>query len=413
MGFSRFNLSPEIFKAITSLGYAEPTPVQAQVIPEAMKGHDIRASAQTGTGKTCAFVVPILEKLFKHPHSHKPSVLVMAPTRELATQVFSVFHDLSKHTFIKSALIVGGTNATKQIRQIRAGADIIVATPGRLMDLMNQGQLSLRNINIFVLDEADRMLDIGFLPAIRKIFAALPSHRQTLLFSATFPNEIQQLVRQFLRNPISIDLAHSAPSQNVTQLVYPVSQLQKGALLQAILEVGNIFSAIIFCRTKRGASKLGQTLQRLGKSVAVMHSDKSQSQRAHALKGFKDLKFQILVATDIAARGIDVKGVSHVINYNVPENPEDYVHRIGRTGRAEAVGDAFTLVSPDEEHYLKRIENFIKKPIPRGVIPDFPYQTPPKLVSPQKPAAGQPHHHHHPSGHSHHRKFKPWRRKRY
>jgi ATP-dependent RNA helicase RhlE len=395
MGFARFNLPPELFQAITALGYAEPTPVQARVIPEAMQGHDIRASAQTGTGKTCAFVVPIVDKLIRHPHVHGPVALIVAPTRELATQVHTVVMGLIKHTKIRATLIVGGTNATKQIRHIRHGVDLIVATPGRLLDLIKQNQLSLKHIHTFVLDEADRMLDIGFLPDIRRIFASLPEKHQTMLFSATFPNEIQQLVRQFLKNPVFVDLAHSAPSQNVTQMVYPVSQMQKGALLQAILEIGNIFSAIIFCRTKRGASKLTQTLQRLGKSVAVIHSDRSQSQRAQALKGFKELKFQLLIATDIAARGIDVKGVTHVINYNVPENPEDYVHRIGRTGRADATGDAFTLVSPDEEHYLKRIENFIKKPIPRGVIPDFPYMAQPKIMPGGPHVPHQKHHHHH------------------
>jgi ATP-dependent RNA helicase RhlE len=260
---------------------------------------------------------------------------------------------------------------------------------------MERRTLSLRNIHTLVLDEADRMLDMGFLPDIRRIVHHLPQKRQTMLFSATFPPEIQALVAQFLKEPKIVDLAPSTPAANVTQMVYPISASQKEALLTAVLESANISSAIIFCRTKRGASKLTQTLQRLGKSVAVIHSDRSQSQRAQALKGFKELKFQLLVATDIAARGIDVKGVTHVINYNVPENPEDYVHRIGRTGRADATGDAFTLVSPDEEHYLKRIENFIKKPIPRGVIPDFPYMAQPKIMPGGPHVPHQKHHHHH------------------
>jgi ATP-dependent RNA helicase RhlE len=376
-----------------------------------MQGRDIRASAQTGTGKTCAFVIPLVAKLLRQGRAHGASVLIVAPTRELANQVYEVVETLSRHTAIKSALIVGGANSTRQFRQLRAGADIVVATPGRLLDHIKQGNLSLKSIHTFVLDEADRMLDIGFLPDIRRLFSMLSGRQQTMLFSATFPGPVQQLVQQFLKNPHYVDLAHSAPSQNVTQMVYPVPHAQKGALLQAILEVGNIYSALIFCRTKRGASRLGQTLQRLGKSVAVIHSDKSQIQRTQALQGFKDSKFQILVATDIAARGIDVKGISHVINYNVPEKPEDYVHRIGRTGRAEAMGDAFTLVSPEEEAYLKRIENFIKKPIPRGVIPDFPYSSAPHVLSQQRPAHQHPSHQHpgprhHPQRHPHHHEHK-------
>ncbi|MCB4755922.1 MAG: DEAD/DEAH box helicase [Elusimicrobia bacterium] len=386
MGFTRFHLPPEIFQAITTLGFAEPTPVQAHVIPEALKGRDIRACAQTGTGKTLAFVVPIIDKIIKHPHAHahRPNVLVVAPTRELAAQVNSVFHDLAKHTKIKTALILGGTSYHKQLRQIRSGAEVVVGTPGRLLDHLGQGTLFLRHIHTFVLDEADRMLDMGFLPDIRRIMSSLPEKRQTMLFSATFPPEIQQIVRQFLKDPLLVDLAPSTPPESVTQMVYPVSRLQKEALLQALLEVGNISSALIFCRTKHGADHLVRTLHRLGKSVSVIHSDRSQEQREDALRGFKERKFQILVATDIAARGIDVKDISHVINFDVPHHPEDYVHRIGRTGRVEAVGDAFTLVTPDEEQYLKRIENFIKKPIPRGVIPDFPYIVPPKLVTPSK-----------------------------
>jgi ATP-dependent RNA helicase RhlE len=384
MGFSRFHLPAELLQAITLLGYAEPTPVQSEVIPQAMEGRDVRVCAQTGTGKTCAFAVPIIVKLLHHPHahSHRPNVLVVAPTRELAAQVASAFQSLCKHTKIKVGLVLGGTGYDKQIRQIRAGAEIIVATPGRLLDLIEKGNLSLRFVNTFVLDEADRMMDMGFLPDIRRILSSLPQKRQTMLFSATFPPEIQQLVSQFLTEPVLVDLAPSVPSGNVTQMVYPVSRMQKEALLQAILELGNMTSVIIFCRTKYDVDRLAEKIHQWGKSVSVIHSNKSQIQREQALKGFKDRKFQILVATDIAARGLDVKDISHVINYDVPTSPEDYVHRIGRTGRAQAVGDAITIVTSAEESLIKRIEQFIKKPIPRSAIPDFPYLVPPKLTSP-------------------------------
>jgi len=385
MGFTKFNLRSEIFQGITALGYAEPTPVQAHVIPEALKGRDVRACAQTGTGKTCAFVLPILNKLLHHPHAHRPNVLIVAPTRELAAQVVTVIHDIAKHTKIKTALILGGVGYDRQRRQIRAGAEIIVATPGRLIDHLKQGTFNLKHVHTLVLDEADRMLDMGFLPDIRYILMHLPEKKQTMLFSATFPPEIQQLANQFLTDPAMVDLAPSAPSENVTQIVYPVSRNQKEALLQALLEIGNIQSALIFCRTKHGADHLERVLHKLGKSVSVIHSDRPQIQRDQAIKGFRDKQVQILVATDIEARGLDIKDISHVINFDVPQHAEDYVHRIGRTGRAQAVGDAFTLLAPDEEPYLKRIEKLIGKPVPRGAIPDFPYLVPPKLTSTNRP----------------------------
>lgn len=389
MGFSRFNLRPEIFQGITEIGFAEPTPVQAAVIPEALLNRDVRACAQTGTGKTCAYVIPILDHLLRNPSESKPNVLVVVPTRELASQVVQVVHDIGKHTKIKTALILGGANFDRQIRQIRTGAQIIVATPGRLLDHMRRGTIRLKSVNTLILDEADRMLDMGFLPDIRQIMAELPAKKHTLLFSATFPPEIEQLVKSFLHDPAVVDLAPSAPAANITQMIYPVSRSQKEALLQALLELENISSALIFSRTKHGADHLANTLQRLGKSVTVIHSDRSQIQREQALKGFTERKFQLLVATDIAARGLDIKDISHVINFDVPQHPEDYVHRIGRTGRAQATGDAFTLVAPDEEPYLRRIERFINKTLPRGVIPDFPYLVQPHLMLRSKSLAEQ------------------------
>jgi ATP-dependent RNA helicase RhlE len=316
--------------------------------------------------------------------------------------VLSVVHDLVKNTSIRTALLLGGQNFNTQVRQLKSGAEVIVATPGRLLDHVKQGTVSLREIHSFVLDEADRMLDMGFLPAVRNIVATIPNNRQTMLFSATFSPEIVKLTKQFLRNPVVIELARSQPSQNVTQMLYPVPRQQKVALLQALLELSSMTSALIFTRTKHGASKLTETLKHLGKSVAVIHGNRSQSQRQQALQGFKDRRYQLLVATDIAARGIDVKDISHVINFDVPQSPEDYVHRIGRTGRAEAVGEAFTLVSPDEEGTIRDIERLIKKTIPRTVIPDFPYNAKPKVFpnsgSHQRPQHG------HGGGHRHHQR---------
>ena len=396
MGFSRFNLSPQLFQAITNLGFAEPTPIQAGAIPDALKGRDVRASAQTGTGKTLAFMVPIVEKLIRHPAAHKPSALVLTPTRELAAQVITVAHDLIKHTRIRTALVLGGTSYGKQINALRAGPDIVVATPGRLQDLIDRGNVSLRHVHTLVLDEADRMLDMGFLPAIKRILTHVPVRRQTMLFSATFGAEIKKLAHDFLHDPAVVDLSPvSAPSENVTQIVYPVAQSQKRALFQALLELGNMTSVLVFTRTKHGADKLFRGLHGIGKTAAVIHSNRSQNQRQMALDGFKSRRYQVLVATDIAARGIDVKDISHVINYDVPRSPEDYVHRIGRTGRAQAVGEAFTLVSPDEEPYLKRIERHVKKPIPRAFIPDFPYDAQPRI------APASPSHHAKPHGRPH------------
>jgi ATP-dependent RNA helicase RhlE len=400
MGFAKFQLAPSLLEAVTSLGYAEPTPIQALAIPEALKGRDIRACAQTGTGKTCAFVIPIVENLLRFPPAHRPYVLILTPTRELAAQIISVTHGLIKGSRIRTALVLGGVNINQQIRELRSPVDIVVATPGRLLDLMSRNCVTLRHVKILVLDEADRMLDMGFLPAIRQILAQTPHQRQTMLFSATFGPEIKNLTHHFLKNPAVIEIspASTAASANVTQMAYPVPESQKKLLLQALLELSHMTSALIFTRTKHGANKLLRTLEGWGKRVAVIHSNRSQSQRQAALQGFKDRRYQILVATDIAARGIDVKDISHVINYDVPRHPEDYVHRIGRTGRAEAVGEAFTLVSPHEMEFVKKIEQFMKRPIPRGVIPDFPYESPPRVLEGQRPQQGAGH----PPQHSRH-----------
>jgi ATP-dependent RNA helicase RhlE len=387
MSFSDYPLHPSLLRAIEELGFTQPTPVQAHTIPDALQGRDIRACAQTGSGKTIAFVLPTLHKLLTTPPVGRPAVLILVPTRELAVQVDEVVAAAGKFTDIRCASIVGGANFERQLKQIKAGAQIIAATPGRLLDHLERKTFNLRSLNTLVLDEADRMLDMGFLPDLRRIMSACPQSKQTMLFSATFPPEIQALVSNFLKDPAIVDLSPSLPSSNVAQMIYPVSRSQKEALLQAILENGSIASALIFCRTKHGSDHLVTVLRKLGKSVDVIHSNRSQTERYAALEGFRERKFQILVATDIASRGIDIKDISHVINFDVPQHPEDYVHRIGRTGRAEASGDAFTIVSPDEEPYLKRIERFINKTLPRGVIPNFPYLVPPQLMAPSKTLA--------------------------
>jgi ATP-dependent RNA helicase RhlE len=379
--FSQLNLHPKVMQAIDALGFTNPTPVQQSAIPVAIEGKDIRACAQTGSGKTLAFVAPILHHLLNNPPVSRPAVLIMVPTRELATQVDSVVQDLGKFTDIRNVSILGGANFQRQVSMIKSGAQIVCATPGRLLDHLERRTFTLKGITHLVLDEADRMLDMGFLPDITRIMHQCPPKKQTMLFSATFPPEIQALVAKLLHDPHSIDISPSVPSSNVAQIIYPVSRSQKESLLQMILTNGSISSCLIFCRTKHGADHLVNILRKWGKSVAVIHSDRSQTERYQALEGFRERKFQILVATDIASRGIDIKDISHVINFDVPHHPEDYVHRIGRTGRAEANGDAFTLVAPDEEPYLKRIEKFINKTLPRGIIPDFPYLVPPKLTS--------------------------------
>jgi len=385
MGFHQFKFSPDLFKGIEDLGFETPTPVQAQVIPNALIGHDIRACAQTGTGKTCAFVLPILNKFSNQTRHPKPSNLIIVPTRELGTQVLSVLKDVGKYIHARSVLIMGGVDIKKQIRQLHAGADIIVATPGRLLDHIERGNINLRQIQSLVLDEADRMFDMGFLPDIRRILSRCPKKRQTMLFSATFPPEILKLVDTFLHKPVTVDLAPSVPAENVAQIIYPISRSQKESFLKRLLEEHHYPSVLMFCRTKHGADHLASFLTNLGNKSSTIHSSLSQHQRDKALDGFRKKQFQILVATDIASRGIDVKDISHVINFDVPHNPEDYVHRIGRTGRAEASGDALTLMAPDEETYVRRIEKLIGKKIKRDKIEGFPYLVPPRLIDKPKP----------------------------
>ncbi len=371
MPFKALNLSPDILRGVQAAGYAEPTPIQLRAIPLVLGGGDVIGSAQTGTGKTAAFALPILTRLGAHG---KTRVLVLEPTRELAAQVETAFRDFARFTDLRTVAIYGGVGYGNQRAELRRGVDIIVATPGRLMDYLKEGTLNLRDLNTLVLDEVDHMLDMGFLPVVKDIIGRCPRERQTLLFSATVPPEIQAIASFALRNPTRIEIGVSRTvNQSVNHALYPVGYAQKFDLLLALLEKTEFDSVLVFSRTKHGADKIARRLKAANHSVAVLHANRSQNQRMEALAGFKSGKYEVMVATDIAARGIDVAGVSHVINYDVPEKPEDYVHRIGRTGRAQAVGDAFTLVTPENAGDIRDIQRFIGAKIPELKLEGFPY----------------------------------------
>jgi ATP-dependent RNA helicase RhlE len=371
MPFKALNLSPNILRGVQAAGYAEPTPIQLRAIPLVLGGVDVIGSAQTGTGKTAAFALPILTRLGVHG---KTRVLVLEPTRELAAQVETAFRDFARFTDLRTVAIYGGVGYGNQRAELRRGVDIIVATPGRLMDYLKEGTLNLRDLNTLVLDEVDHMLDMGFLPVVKDIIGRCPRERQTLLFSATVPPEIQAIASFALRNPTRIEVGvNRTVNQSVNHALYPVGYAQKFDLLLALLEKTDFDSVLVFSRTKHGADKIARRLKAANHSVAVLHANRSQNQRMEALAGFKSGKYEVMVATDIAARGIDVAGVSHVINYDVPEKPEDYVHRIGRTGRAQAVGDAFTLVTPENAGDIRDIQRFIGAKIPELKLEGFPY----------------------------------------
>ena len=371
MSFKDFGLSPEVVRGTQAMGFAEPTPIQLRAFPIVLAGKDLIGTAQTGTGKTAAFALPILTLLAKHGSFR---CLVLEPTRELAAQVETAFRDYGRFTDLLVSVVHGGVGYGKQREEASRGMDVVVATPGRLIDLLEQGSLHLRDVNILVLDEVDRMLDMGFLPDVRRIVEQISTDRQTLLFSSTVPPEIERLAGWVLRDPQVVEIgARRSPAETVTHAVYPVAAEQKFDLLMALLERTNFDSALIFSRTKHGADKIAVRLKTARHSVAVMHSNRTQRERVEALEGFKSGKYEIMVATDIAARGIDIAGVSHVINYDVPEHPEDYVHRIGRTGRAQNVGDAFTLMNGEELASLHAIERFMGQKIPRLKLDGFPY----------------------------------------
>jgi ATP-dependent RNA helicase RhlE len=377
MSFNELGLSSELLKALKAANYADPTPIQSQTIPLILQGHDVTGTAQTGTGKTAAFVLPMLHHL-GNP-SGWPRALVLAPTRELAQQVEQAVRKYGRFLPLKSTTIYGGVPQKGQEQAIRNGVDLLVATPGRLLDLLQQGLLDLSAVEFFVLDEADRMLDMGFLPDIRKVVRLLPKKRQTLLFSATIPTEIQDLARSVQKDPIRVEIGlDRTPASGVEQHLYPVPQHLKSTLLVRLLEKENMDPVLVFTRTKSGADRLHRTLERSRFRAARIHSGRSQGQRLEALEGFRQSKYQILIATDIMARGIDVQEISHVINYDIPNNVDDYIHRIGRTGRAASVGSAFTFVTPQDEMTVESIEKGIRSKIRRVRLVDFAYDTPPK-----------------------------------
>ena len=378
MPFTQLKLNPSLNKALKELGFVRPTGIQSEAIPPALDGRDVVACAVTGSGKTAAFLLPIVHRLIDKPR-RTTRALVLAPTRELAAQILEDLNAIAVHTPITGAAVYGGVGMGPQEHAFRSGVDVIIATPGRLMDHMRSGYASLKHIEHLVLDEADRMLDMGFLPEIRRILAQLPSRRQTLFFSATMPAPIATLAREMLRNPVSIAIQRqAAPASGITQAVYPVPQDLKSSLIVHLLRNKTMTQALIFTRTKHRANRLADALVQAGIRCERIHGNRSQAQRTAALAGFKSGTFPVLVATDIAARGIDVDQLGHVVNFDVPQAPDDYIHRVGRTGRAEATGEAFTFVSPDEETDLRDIERAIGRRLPRVTVPDFDYAARPK-----------------------------------
>jgi ATP-dependent RNA helicase RhlE len=383
LAFTEFHLHPSLLKGIRDLGFTRPTPIQTEAIPPAMDGRDLLACAQTGSGKTVAFLLPILHRLLDNP-GRTTRALILTPTRELAAQILEDFSALSVHTPITGASVFGGVGMGPQEHAFRSGTNVIVATPGRFIDHMTRSYAKLGGLEYLVLDEADRMLDMGFLPDIKRILRHIPAKRQTLFFSATMPQEIGRLATEMLKNPATIALQRqSAPAVGITQAAYPVPQHLKAALLVELLNRGILKQALVFTRTKHRANRLTEHLVSSGITAERIHGNRSQGQRTQALAGFKSGRYPVLVATDIAARGIDVEALSHVINFDVPAAPEDYIHRVGRTGRAELTGDAFTFVAPDEETDFRAIERAVHKTLPRVTLPDFNYKgaAPPLEVS--------------------------------
>lgn len=375
MVFGNFGLAPEIIEGVKAMGYSEPTPIQLRSIPILMEGQDLIGSAQTGTGKTAAFSLPMLSKLLAAPATDRlPRMLVLEPTRELAAQVETAMRDFARFTQLRITVMFGGVGYGKQRESLQQGVDILVATPGRLLDHLEQKTLKLDHIQHLVLDEADRMLDMGFLPDVRSIVEKCPRQRQTALFSATVPPQIETLIQWAMRNPQTVEIgARRSPAETVKHVVYPVSDAQKKDLLLELLNRVEYDSVIIFCRTKDRADNIASLLKQRRHAVAVLHSNRTQQERERALHGFRDGKFEVLVATDIASRGLDIADVSHVVNYDVPQHPEDYVHRIGRTGRAQSTGDAFTLMVAEDRQHMEAIERFIGQKIPRIKLEGFSY----------------------------------------
>lgn len=387
--FASLGLADNVLQGALAAGYTEPTPIQARAIPPVLRGGDVLGSAQTGTGKTAAFMLPILSRLGKHQGGNSPRALILEPTRELALQVEENARIYGKFTDLRATAVYGGVGYGKQREDLRRGVDVLVATPGRLQDYIEQRDVRLDKVEILVLDEVDRMLDMGFLPAVKKLVELCPRNRQTLFFSATLPPELEKLSGWALRpNPETIEIGERrSPAETVTHAFYPVNKGQKFNLLAALLEQNtDAGSILVFARTRHGADRIARKLKGLAgakggprasaEAVAVLHSDRSQNQRVAALEGFKSGKFPVMVATDIAARGIDVASVTHVVNFDIPKNPEDYVHRIGRTGRAQREGDAFTLIAPEDADAARAVEKYLGQKVERRHLQNFRYDAP-------------------------------------
>ena len=375
MEFQAFNLHPVIAASIKEAGYVTPTPIQKQAIPTVMEGRDVMGLAQTGTGKTAAFALPVLNRLMTGQRG-KVRALVVAPTRELAEQIHESFVTLGRQTKLKSVTVYGGVNVNPQIQALRNGVEIVVACPGRLLDHIGQGTIDLSHLEVLVLDEADQMFDMGFLPDIRRILNHIPAKRQTLLFSATMPPSINKLAHDILTDPVTVQVGNTAPPVTVSHALYPVEQHLKTPLLLELLKHTDTDSVLIFTRTKHRAKRLGEQLEKAEYKAASLQGNLSQNRRQAALDGFRDGTYQILVATDIAARGIDVSQISHVINYDIPDTPEAYVHRIGRTGRAAKSGDAFTMVCSEDTIMVRTIEKKLGAPLERRTVTGFDYAVP-------------------------------------
>jgi ATP-dependent RNA helicase RhlE len=412
MPFRKFNLGDHLFKAVEEAGYTEPTPIQVEAIPKILTGHDLIGIAQTGTGKTAAFVLPILSRLFKGAplsQGHGIRGLIIAPTRELVVQTEENVRTYAKYLPARIATVFGGVSERLQIRALRSGADLVIATPGRLLDLIGRRHGDFSRLEFLVLDEADRMLDMGFLPQIRRVVKILPSRRQTLMFSATLSKEIEALTHEFQNKPVMVQIGRRAnPAETVTQLVYEVAGSLKPSLLIHLLRDPSFNSVLVFTRTKHGADRIAKRLAAVQIPTATLHSNRSQNQRLNALKAFKSGAVRVLVATDIAARGIDVDGISHVVNYDFPMHPEDYVHRIGRTGRAQAIGDAISFVTPEDRNALRSLERFIGRGIVRKRSEDFNYNAAPSAIQERK----ESHHLTSPKSASS-QKNRPWKANQY
>jgi len=376
LNFNDFGFHKKVLAGVKSMGFSEPTPIQAEAIGPVMEGRDLLGLAATGTGKTAAFVLPMLHR-FESEKGSGIRGLIVAPTRELAEQIHRAIEDLGRKTRVRSLTVYGGTKYKPQIRALEKGVDIIVATPGRLLDHMERGNMDPSTLQMLVLDEADRMFDMGFLPDIRRVLRQLPAARQTLLFSATMPSSIRRLAEEILRDPVTVEIAHSKPVDTVAHAVYPVNPMYKTELLLELLRRTSTDSVLIFTRTKSGAELLGREMRKAGLGVNVLQGDMPQSQRKQALDGFREGKVPILVATDIAARGLDISQVSHVINYDMPPTVDDYTHRIGRTGRAAKSGDAFTLVTHEDLEMVRSIEKVLGERVEIRLLDDFPYPPPP------------------------------------